>query len=75
MNEYKITYSTQQGNAQSYVIERSEAAARKAFKAQVKGAEITDIELYNTNVSATKAQEREVLEKIKAMVEELGTVS
>ena len=42
MNEYKITYSTQQGNAQGVIIERSEAAARKALKAQVKGAEITD---------------------------------
>ena len=72
MNEYKITYSTQQGNAQGVIIERSEAAARKALKAQVKGAEITDVELVDTNVNATKAQEREALEKIKAMVAELG---
>lgn len=72
MNEYKITYSTQQGNAQGVIIERSEAAARKALKAQVKGAEITDVELVDTNVNATKALEREALEKIKAMVAELG---
>lgn len=75
MNEYKITYTTQQGNAQGVIIERSEAAARKALKAQVKGAEITDIELVDTGVNATKAQEREALEKIKAMVEELGPQS
>lgn len=75
MNEYKITYSTQQGNAQRRIIERSEAAARKALKADVKGAEITDIELVDTDVTATKAQEREALEKIKAMIEELGPQS
>lgn len=75
MNEYKITYSTQQGNAQRRIIERSEAAARKALKADVKGAEITDIELVATDVTATKAQKREALEKIKAMIEELGPQS
>lgn len=72
MNEYKITYSTTEGNAQQTIIERSEAAARKVFKANHKGAEISDIELIDVNVSATKAQERETLEKIKAMVAELG---
>ena len=75
MNEYRITYSTQQGNAQRRIVERSETAARKALKADVKGAEITDIELVDTNVNATKAQEREALEKIKAMIEELGPQS
>ena len=75
MNEYRITYDTQEGTAQRRIIERSEAAARKALKAQVKGAEITDVELIDTNVNATKAQEREALEKIKAMIEELGPQS
>lgn len=36
---------------------------------------ITDVELVATDVNATKAQERETLEKIKAMVEELGPQS
>lgn len=72
MNSYKISYSTVEGNAQHTVIERSEAAARKAFKVQHKGAEISDIELVDVDVSATKDQERETLEKIKAMVAELG---
>ena len=75
MNSYKISYSTVEGNAQYIVTERSEAAARKVFKAQHKGAEISDIELVDVNVAATKAQERETLEKIKAMVEELGPSS
>lgn len=75
MNKYRITYSTNEGNAQRTIIERNEAAARKAFKADHKGAEISAIELIATDVTATKAQERETLEKIKAMVEELGPQS
>ena len=75
MNEYKITYSTREGDSWHIVIERSEAAARRAFKVDRKGAEITDIELVNTDVPATKAQEREALEKIKAMIKELGPQS
>ena len=57
------------------IIERSEATARRAFKANHKGAEISDIELIDSDVSATKDQERETLEKIKAMVAELGPQS
>ena len=75
MNEYRLTYSTTEGNAQLTIIERSEAAARKAFKANHKGAEISDIELIDTDAIATKDQERETLEKIKAMVAELGPQS
>lgn len=75
MNEYRITYDTQEDIAQCTIIERSETAAQKVFKADHKGAEITDIELIDTDVNATKAQEREALEKIKAMVEELGPQS
>ncbi len=75
MNEYKISYSTTEGNAQFTIIERSEAAARKAFNANHKGAEISDIELIDVNALATKAQERETLEKIKAIVAELGPQS
>lgn len=75
MNEYKITYSTAEGNAQFTIIERSEAAAQKAFKVIHKNAEISCIELIDANALATKDQEREALEKIKAMVAELGPQS
>ena len=75
MNEYRITYDTTEGNGQLTIIERSEATARRAFKANHKGAEISDIELIDSDVSATKDQERETLEKIKAMVAELGPQS
>ena len=75
MNDYRIIYSTAEGNAQETITERSEAAARKFFKARHKDAEISDVELVNVDVNATKAQERETLEKIKAMVAELGPQS
>lgn len=75
MNEYKISYSTTEGNAQLTIIERSEAAARKAFKANHKGAEISDVELIDVNALATKTQERETLEKIREMIAELGPQS
>ena len=75
MNEYRITYDTTEGNGQLTIIERSEATARRAFKTNHKGAEISDIELIDSDVSATKDQERETLEKIKAMVAELGPQS
>lgn len=75
MNDYRIIYSTVEGNAQETVTERSEVAARKFFKARHKDAEISDIELVNVDVNATKEQERETMEKIKAMVAELGPQS
>lgn len=75
MYDYRIIYSTAEGNAQETITERSEAAARKFFKARHKDAEISDVELVNVDVNATKAQERETLEKIKAMVAELGPQS
>lgn len=75
MNDYRIIYSTAEGNAQETITERSEAAARKFFKARHKDAEISDVELVNVDVNATKAQERETLEKIKTMVAELGPQS
>ena len=65
MNEYRLTYSTTEGNAQLTIIERSEAAARKAFKANHKGAEISDIELIDTDAIATKDQERETLRYLR----------
>ena len=76
MNSYKITYVAGEGKTeQTYITERTEAAARKFFKKASGGREIVDVELYDTEVSATKEQERETLEKIKAMVAELGPMS
>lgn len=72
MNEYKITYTSQEGNGRTSVIEVSEKAARKAFSANHRGWEITDVELVDVDAPATKEQERRALEKIKAMVAELG---
>ena len=76
MNSYKITYVVDEGQTEeTYITERTEAAARKAFKKLSGGREITDVELHDTEAPATKAQERETLEKIKAMVAELGPQS
>lgn len=76
MNRYKITYVVGEGETeQTYITERTEAAARKFFKKVSDGREIVDVELYDTEAPATKAQERETLEKIKAMVAELGPQS
>ena len=76
MNSYKITYIVGEGETEeTYITERTEAAARKLFKKASGGREITDVELYDTDAPATKEQERETLEKIKAMVAELGPQS
>ena len=76
MNSYKITYIVGEGETEeTYITERTEAAARKLFKKASGGREITDVELYDTDAPATKDQERETLEKIKAMVAELGPQS
>lgn len=76
MNSYKITYIVGEGETEeTYITERTEAAARKLFKKASNGREITDVELYDTDAPATKDQERETLEKIKAMVAELGPQS
>ena len=73
MNIYKMTYVVGEGETeQAYITERTEAAARKAFKRMTGGREIVDVELHETDAQATKEQERETLEKIKAMVAELG---
>ena len=73
MNVYKIYYAVDEGEIETaYITERTEAAARKVFKRASEGREITDVELYETDAQATKEQERETLEKIKAMVAELG---
>lgn len=60
MNSYKITYVAGEGETeQTYITERTEAAARKFFKKVSDGREIVDVELYDTEATATKEQERE----------------
>lgn len=75
MNNYRITYELEDKSLQTQIVERSEAAARKEFKANVKGSTITDVELVAENVPATKDQERDALATIKKLVEDLGPQS
>lgn len=74
MNSYKVTYRYPESSDETiYITERTESAARKALVKQYgKDAEVVDVELHDTDANATKEQERETLEKIKAMVAELG---
>ena len=74
MNSYKVTYRYPESSDETiYITERTESAARKALVRQYgKDAEVVDVELHDTDANATKEQERETLEKIKAMVAELG---
>ena len=76
MNEYKITYAVGEGMTEiASVIERSESAARKTFKACHKNNDVLDIELTDTDAAATKQQERDALVAIRKIVEELGSES
>ena len=75
MNSYKVTYLLNGEEHYDHITERTEKAAQKRLKGIYKDAEITDTELTGTDVNATKEQERETLEKIKAMVAELGPQS
>ncbi|WP_346298558.1 hypothetical protein [Alistipes sp.] len=77
MNSYKFTFHYPEGSDETaFITERTEPTARKALlKRFGKDIEITDSELHDTDVNATKEQEREALEKIKAMVAELGPQS
>ena len=75
MNSYKVTYLLNGEEHYDHITERTEKAAQKRLKGIYKDAEITDTELTSTDASATKEQEREALEKTKAMVAELGPQS
>ncbi len=75
MNSYKVTYILNGEEHYDHITERTEKAAQKRVKGTYKDAEITDTELVSDDVNATKEQERETLEKIKAMVAELGPQS
>ncbi len=73
MNEYKLAFHYPEGGTETaYIVDRTEGAARKVLSKRFGEVEITDIELVNTDANATKEQERATLEKIKAMVAELG---
>lgn len=77
MNSYKFTFHYPESSDETaYITERTESAARKTLlKRFGKEIEIVDSELHDTDVNTTKEQERETLEKIKAMVAELGPQS
>ena len=72
MNSHKVTYLLNGEEHYDHITERTEKAAQKRLKGIYKDAEITDTELTSTDVNATKEQERETLEKIKAIVATLG---
>lgn len=78
MNTYKISYQFPGGSYEDAVVTApDQRAAEKAFKASFKGTglkapDIFDVELVAENTPATKDQEREALEKIKAILDTLG---
>lgn len=75
MNDYKVTNVI--GVETGPITAINEDDARRIYRVNHKGpdARIEKVELIRENVPATKAQERETLEKIKAMVAELGPQS
>lgn len=81
MNDYRIHYINSEGEERvtGTITERSEAAARKWFAASSKECgkknTVKSVELIREGVNATKQQERDTLEAIKRMVEELGPQS
>lgn len=78
MNTYKISYQFPGSSYEDAVVTaHDQRAAEKAFKASFKGTglkapDIFDVELVAENTPATKDQEREALEKIKAILDTLG---
>lgn len=75
MNEYKITYTLNGEDHYLSITERTEKAAQKRLRGIYKAAEIIDTELTSTDAPATKEQERETLETIRAMLADLGPQS
>ena len=74
MNEYKVLEVSGSGELTASITAISEKDARRIFREKYTGTgqrEIT-VTLIRENVPATKAQEREDLEKIKAIVATLG---
>lgn len=73
MNDYRITYDTKDAVGQAIVTAIDEKDARRTFKEESEiGTVITAIELIRENVTATKAQERRALGKIKDILAPLG---
>lgn len=78
MNTYKISYQFPGSSYEDAVVTApDQRAAEKAFKASFKGTglkapDIFNVELVAENTPATKDQEREALEKIKAILDTLG---
>ena len=73
MNDYKVIATGIHGEHTVTAIDEKDA--RREFRARHKGENVGDIHtvtLIRENVPATKAQEREALEKIKAIVATLG---
>lgn len=75
MNTYKITFSRENGSTGTdNFTAATEAQARRDFREVYRHGkgDIISIELASTNAPATKQQERDTLEKIRKMVEQLG---
>lgn len=75
MNTYKITFSRKNGTTGTdHFTAATEAQARRDFREVYRhsSATIISIELASTDAPATKQQERDTLEKIRKMVEQLG---
>lgn len=79
MNTYKITATTASGEKlDKTIVEASESKARKAFREIYRHGEsytIDTVQLVSENSCATKQQERDAIEKIKAIIETLGPQS
>lgn len=75
MNTYEITFRRENGTeGTDRFVAETETKARKDFKEVYRhsSATILDTRLVAENVPATKDQEREALEKIKAILDTLG---
>lgn len=75
MNTYKITFSRENGTTGTdHFTAATEAQARRDFREVYRHGkgDIIDIELVSIDAPATKQQERDALEKIRKIVEQLG---
>ena len=75
MNDYRVKGTGGAGELIADITAIDEKDARRAFRARYKGEDIEaiiDVTMIRENTPATKAQEREALEKIKAIVAQLG---
>lgn len=78
MNTYEITFQRENGTVGSdRFAAATEAQARRGFREVYRhgNGKITKVELISSDSPATKEQERKALEKIKKIVEELGSDS